>query len=277
MALAYRYKRSYNDAFAGISDAEANAAAYAALRQLAAKKRVISRPTITLRKPINFTQKRGELKGVDTDISATSIVSTTATNTNIIPLNLINQGSGSFNRIGRKTYPKSVRLTGVCEAVIKLEGTTFNYYGATLRCVLVWDNQPNSSAVPNYNDIFGNTNAIGTEASNVNDALRYDNMQRFSVLKDWRITLNPSSNPFTGGTVNALCLTRSFDKYYEFKPISKKETTYSSTQVAPTLPLYSDIATGGLLLVYRVDVNASATTAIAVSVSRATARYRFTD
>ena len=39
MALAYRYKRNYNDAFAGISDAEANAAADAALRQIAARKR----------------------------------------------------------------------------------------------------------------------------------------------------------------------------------------------------------------------------------------------
>jgi len=282
MALAYRYKRNYNDAFAGISDAEANAAADAALRALAAKR---ARPTITIRKPPiiprNRTLKLGEVKGVDTDISAGSAISaTTNTNANIYGINLINQGSGSYNRIGRKTYPVSVRLTGSACFAQRVNATSGNQGNAELRVVLVWDRQPNAAAIPNFNDIFGHTNALGQETANPLDAVRYDNMARFKILKEFKIKSQLGTTTPGGGSENMTTYVCAFDEYYTFKKkaTNRLETTYASTQQDPNPPLYTDISTGGLLLVYRYVYPTNMVTGdYTVTVNNGTARYRFTD
>lgn len=281
MALAYRYKRSYNNAFAGITDAEANAAADAALAQIAARKR--ARPTmINIRKPfiprsLPAVGKIGELKGVDTSISVAIVVPTTNNNSSIVPINLINQGSGSFNRVGRKVYPRSVRLTGKLQVIHTLSATNKEFADVTLRAVLVWDKQPNSSAVPAFQDIFGHTDALGTETATVQDAIRYDNTQRFKILKEFYIRSPVTS--IAQVTDNQLLLSSiAFDEFYKFKKRDNFESTYSSTQVPPTAPLYTDISTGGLLLVYRyLTHNAVNAGDVSVEVADGVARYRYTD
>ena len=221
MALAYRYKRNYNDAFAGISDAEANAAADAALRQIAARKRPYRPTMINIRKPYvprtNYTVgKIGELKGVDTSINVAAIPTTTNDNSAIVPINLINQGSGSFNRVGRKVYPRSVRLTGQLNIIHKISDTYPGITDVAVRCVLVWDKQPNSSAVPAWQDIFGHTNALGTETATTLDAIRYDNTQRFKILKEW-IVRAPVTAVDETTSVQSLQSCIPFDEYYKFK------------------------------------------------------------
>ena len=57
--------------------------------------------------------RAGETKGMDTDISTGAIVSTTNTNANIGVLNLVQQGAGAWNRVGRKIHAKSIRIKGV--------------------------------------------------------------------------------------------------------------------------------------------------------------------
>ena len=52
-----------------------------------------------------------------------------------------------------------------------------------------------------------------------------------------------------------LCYWKKFNFLIFLNSDSKKlnETIYASTQVPPTAPLYTDISTGGLLLVYRLS------------------------
>lgn len=282
MALAYRYKRNYNDAFAGISDAEANAAADAALRQIAARKRPYRPTMINIRKPYvprtNYTVgKIGELKGVDTSINVAAIPTTTNDNSAIVPINLINQGSGSFNRVGRKVYPRSVRLTGQLNIVHKISDTYPAITDVAVRCVLVWDKQPNSSAVPAWQDIFGHTNALGTETATTLDAIRYDNTQRFKILKEW-IVRAPVTAVDETTSVQSLQSCIPFDEYYKFKKRDNFESTYSNTQTAPTPPVYTDISTGGLLFAYRTIIcDGAEASAYSASATLANARYRYTD
>lgn len=282
MALAYRYKRNYNDAFAGISDAEANAAADAALRQIAARKRPYRPTMINIRKPMlprtNYTVgKIGELKGVDTSINVAAIPTTTNDNSAILPINLINQGSGSFNRVGRKVYPRSVRLTGQVNLVHKISDTYPGITDIAVRCVLIWDKQPNSSAVPAWQDIFGHTNALGTEATTTLDAIRYDNTQRFKILKEW-IMKAPVTAVDETTSLQSLQSCIPFDEFYKFKKRDNFESTYSNTQTAPTPPVYTDISTGGLLFAYRTIVcDGAEASAYSVSATLANARYRYTD
>lgn len=278
---AARYKRPYpgSDPFAGISDAEANAAADAALRTLAAKRRrIYIRPSsLPSRSGFNRTMKMGELKGVDTIIDSVSITNTTNTNGNIHGINLINQGSGSFNRIGRKTYPRSVRITGNANFDLAVNATTGDQANCSLRCILVWDRQPNQAALPQFDAIFGHTNGIGTESSSVLDALRYDNMQRFKILKEWIINCPLNTTTNYNLSQNKTLVSIPFDEFYTFK-LKKYETTYASTQSDPNPPLYTDIATGGLFIVFRRVLQAHAFAGDStIDVTQAIARFRYTD
>ena len=144
-----------------------------------------------------------------------------------------------------------------------------------VRCVLVWDKQPNGAPVPNFNDIFGHTDAVGNETAFVNDAIRYDATGRFKILKEWTV-VSPTSSTFEVASQNSQMSVCPFDEFYKFK--RNYETIYASTQVAPTLPLYTDISTGGPFLVYRVQIPFGRSfTDYLVTASNAIARYRFTD
>ena len=106
----------------------------------------------------------GEMKGMDTDISYVRVIGSTNTNGGIYVLNLVQQGNGSWNRVGRKTHSSSVRLKGnisfACAPVVATGVMT----APACRLVLVWDKQPSSGAIPNFDTIFGITAQDGTES-----------------------------------------------------------------------------------------------------------------
>lgn len=190
----------------------------------------------------------GEVKGLDTDLTITTpIIATTNTNANAFVLNLIGQGTGSFNRVGKKARLVSVRLIGNAQYNLAPAATTLNTTNAILRMVVVWDKQP-SGVLPTFDTIFGTTIQDGTEASNVLAPLRYDNMDRFQVLRDERVSSN-SGAVVTGGSGNI------YAQYFPvdvFIPLRGRETTYNSTSVAPTI---ADVSTGGLYVFFRATAS----------------------
>jgi len=189
---------------------------------------------------------RIELKGMDTDIAATintGVIATTNTNGQIVPMNLIQTGTGSWNRIGRKTHIKSLRITGGA-VLTNLASATENGDAPILRMVIVWDKQP-TGVLPTFNTIFGNTIQNGTEASNVTDPPRYDNMDRFRVLRDCRY--NPPSNPAIGNlsTGAETSFHQSIDEYIKIPGL---ESVYSGQSTPMTI---ADISTGALYVIFR--------------------------
>jgi len=187
----------------------------------------------------------GEMKGMDTDITYVSVIGSTNTNAGIYVLNLVQQGNGSWNRVGRKTHSSSVRLKGNvsfgCAPVVATGVMT----APACRLVLVWDKQPSSGAIPSFDTIFGITAQDGTESCpDVTCPLRYDNMDRFTVIKDIYVTApcNPVTSTGSGpATTSVVCL----DEYVKLKDL---ESVYSGQSNPMTI---ADISTGALYLVMR--------------------------
>jgi len=207
-----------------------------------------------------------ELKGVDTSLSLSPIISTSTTNGSSFLLNAIAPGSGSFNRIGRKAILKSLRIKGGLSF-----GMTPSAAGAvdpnSVRMVIVWDKQPNSGTIPTWDLIFGVTDQAGAETSNVLAPLKYDNMARFQVLKDKSFDCQTvPGNVVSTATVNQFV---SIDEYIA---LGNRETTYSGQSATCTI---ADISTGALYVYFRAQ--SQTTTASAAVDADTIARLRYMD
>jgi len=126
--------------------------------------------------------RSGELKYFDSTVVGT--ISTTGailTSANLIP-----QGTGENQRIGRTVTVKSIQMKGIFTQ--PPSDDLFNDY---VQLALVQDTQANGTQ-PAYADVY-------TAANNINSMLNLDNSQRFKVLKVWRFpleakTFNSTSN-----------------------------------------------------------------------------------
>lgn len=205
---------------------------------------------------------KGEKKGLDTAVTQPIITNTTSTNADIYPLNLIQQGSASWNRVGRKTQLKSVRVKGRLTNTFNM--STGDVVGNVTRMALVWDKQPSGNAIPNFDAIFGTTTQTGTESSNVFAPPKYDNMDRFRILKDETFDFLPKCQPlansdFVNEHIGIDC----------YLMLSDLESVYQGQSNPMTI---SDISSGALYLVLRAVEN-TATTSIAQADLNIRVRY----
>lgn len=207
----------------------------------------------------------GEKKGVDTLLQNEPVLSTTNTNGGTFPVNLIAPGNGSYNRVGRKVFLKSLRIRALLRFRTVANTTTGNVIMPDCRMTVVYDKQP-SGTLPTFDDIFGHTLQDGTEATVYNDAVRYDNMSRFSVLKDCHYA-QPQVPPVFGGSANE---TSSVVQIDEFIKLGNKETIYSGQSAPCTI---ADISSGGLYVIFRGWTSATGYEANIEEISFARLRY----
>jgi len=169
-----------------------------------------------------FYNRPGELKYLD--IAATTYAyNTTGT---VTALNLLAVGDDANTRDGRQVTCKSIAVTG---PIYPEDGATAATYCRTL---LVWDSQPNSGVIATIANIL--TGA--TSVSNTN----LDNRERFTILRDDKVTLGA----FNSTATQATAMSPSVTKLDWFVPLNGVVTTYSGTTAA-----IGSIATGALLLV----------------------------
>jgi len=192
------------------------------------------------------TRDYGELKGMDTDLGTifSPIVSTTGTNVQILALNLLQQGAGSWERIGRKVIMKSVRIKGTALCNIVTDAAN-ELYGSTMRMCVVYDKQPNGGAYPTFDNIFGVTSQAGAETTIYTSPPRYDTMSRYTVIKDHSFTATPACTPTTGNLQRVM-----FD-IDMFIPLNH-ETTFQGTTDPMDIP---SINAGALYLIARAQIN----------------------
>jgi len=207
-----------------------------------------------------FNRRRGigrkEKKGCDVGFASASISSSTATNDSMFLLNGVQEGVGSWNRIGRYIWNKSIELDlnfRWQSAFTALDASQVN--AQWLRCIVVWDKQPNNSTIPTWDTIFGNTSQTGAETSSVNDHLRYDNMFRFKVLHDAMINpsmtgANPGSVP--SSTTSGGLSQQTYVRYHKYLKLGNKMTNFSGTANPVT---NANISTGSLYLILRQFVS----------------------
>jgi len=182
-----------------------------------------------------------ELKGVDGTLDHSPVLATTNTNAGIVVVNCVQPGSGSWNRVGRKIRMRSLRCKGT--AVFNQLAAATSASSNIVRMVLVYDKQPSSGAIPTFDTIFGGTDQSGTESCTFKSNVRYDNTQRFSVLKD----MTTSADFFLSGALQDKVV--NFDFFINLK---KLETVYSGQTVPCTI---ADISTGALYMIMRADAS----------------------
>jgi len=100
------------------------------------------------------------------------------------------------------------------------------------------------------------------------DPIKYDNMDRFRILKDCRYDLNSQAPPTSGGSQNLTVVNYNFDEYVKLHNL---ETVYQSTSNPSTI---SDISSGALYVIFRADVSTAVTF---VNVNAGKIRLRYTD
>jgi len=209
----------------------------------------------------NSAAVKKEVKCCDLNFDISGVLNSTNTNGQIAPVNCIQPGTGSWNRIGKKIKMKSVRY----KFQISFQGQPgTSTQNGTLRCVLVYDKQPSSQAVPTFNQIFGSTDQTGSESTyGIFDNLRVDNTERFSVLKDDVFTSNnmPVSTPNIS----------EWQAYVDvFIPLKGLETVFSGQSNPCTI---ADISTGALYIICRAVDNAAGTGQAAITDSSVRLRY----
>lgn len=214
-----------------------------------------------------------ELKGMDTSLALPlggPVPTTTVTNEGCVVVNSIQQGAGSWNRVGRKCYNKSLLIKGEI-------GLSYSPLAATgaialpmLRMVVIWDKQPCGFSIPTFETIFARTDQGGTETSKVFDPPRYDNMNRFTVLRDMMITADKAITPAVG-TGNNVDVSVPINEYIK---LGNKETVYGSFTDPATI---ANISTGAILVYFRTTTTTAVDAATWLIPETLIARLRYTD
>jgi hypothetical protein len=188
------------------------------------------------------------LRGLDTelgDFTDAELLKGTDTNGACDVLNLVQTGNGSWNRNGRKISLKSVRIRGTFMTSIAAQATTGVIAEQVIRMVVVWDAQPSGNAIPTFDTIFGRTVQDSTESCKFLDSLRYDNTDRFRVLRDCVYNVGTTFHNAEGGTLDENHIRTPFDEFIDLK----NRTTVFSGQSAPMT--IADISSGALYVYYR--------------------------
>jgi len=219
--------------------ASASGVSKASKRMRGRKTRAVTEETVR-----RVLERAAELKGCDfqLDLGYGSVIATFADNGSAYGVNLIQPGAGSFNRVGREISMKSLELRICYGARWKPTATTAILEAISLRIVVVYDEAP-QGAIPNWNTVFKETEQNGNTISAFMSPLSYDNMDRFRILADEILEMNPTAIAATG-TDNDV-----FQQYILKRYIRLNGTKTQYTQ-ATANPLTVANITGGALYVY---------------------------
>lgn len=150
---------------------------YHATRRAVAIPRSVSNPIGGYRSvPASFRSKKGEVKAIDIPV-ANYVFSLDAGSTNVFPLNLVQEGTGFYNRIGRKIEMLSLHMRG---SILQ----TGNAAAADdfVKWAIVYDRQP-TGALPNYNNIFLDYNPSGATSNGPYSNINLDNRDRYQIIR----------------------------------------------------------------------------------------------
>lgn len=178
-----------------------------------------------------------ELKTVDVS-GLVKVLSTTATFT---ILNPVQEGTGFYNRIGRKIQMKSLRI----KAQIGITGNESNLF-EYLRVMIVYDRQP-TGAAPAIADLLQNVDQAGAATTDSKSSLNLNNSDRWLVLMDNPIEVpyadKDASNWLAQGVFDYVKNEVNIDRFINLRSL---EAHFKSTSNPIT---EADITTGTLYLV----------------------------
>jgi len=179
-----------------------------------------------------------EVKLVD-NVNASGGISLSLNSTaNIQCINLIQSGSGFFNRVGRRIEMQSLHVTG--EVNQTTTATTYNDYA---RILVIYDRQTNG-ALPSYATIMAAYDQSGTASTTYLSGVNPDERERFLVLMDQRLVLPacPGGSGVTGAT-DGPAVTFNINRFLKLRNL----TTHYKADSSPSV--IGDIATGSLYII----------------------------
>lgn len=193
--------------------------------------------------------RSSEVKGVDVTINDANIGADLSTNDDTYLLNGVQQGTGCFNRIGKKIKLKSLRLKGYFQALYTPNDESGRVDGVSVRMVVLYDNEATGTTLPVGTDILQNLDQGGaTGNTNLLALPNYFNMERFRILRDMTISLNPGTVGYqiaASGTTTGegqLSVQVPIDEYIKLEGL---DTVYSATANPVT---YEEINKGALIV-----------------------------
>lgn len=227
-------------------------------------RRLTGRPSFGL--PAVLRGARPEIKSVDIGQNGgtppqVKVISTTAL---FYGLNLVQEGSSFYNRVGRKIMMRSLHFVG--NLVPTGNAATVNDF---LRIMLIYDRQPNG-AFPAASDVLLDTSNDGTVTTTSYSNLNMNNAERFQVLRNikWGIPVNKGALDMS--TYPIIDFHQERTTVNEFIRLNNLETHFKSSSSPAVV---GDISTGGLfLMVFGNTAAASAAYEIAFN-----ARLRYHD
>lgn len=199
-----------------------------------------TRPVYTNTKPQTYMRPNivsTELKSLDTALPNAFVVNTPVFGTNdFYCLNLLQLGSGFYNRIGNKINMKSLML----RLRIQVSGAVSSNT-TLLRFMLIYDKNNNGNP-PSLNEIISNYNQNGAEDNSLLSGLNLTYRDRFEILMDYMVNLPPVT---VGG--NLVLLGGTSEKFYINKYIRLKDrpAIYKGNDTPATI---ANITSGALYL-----------------------------
>lgn len=210
-----------------------------------------------------------ELKGVDTDLTLAAPITTVFnTNDDMKVLNLIQQGTGYFNRIGRKVCLKSLLVHFQVSARFAANaGPPIVALPNTFRWSIVWDRQP-GSVLPGWDEIFAETGEDGVEQGALLSPPRFDNMARFRIIRDKVVDVNPKIYSYQTPDETRVEMT-----VKDYIKLPNLETVYNSTANPMSV---ANIASGALYFMVRCHRGSAPADEMSLT-SFSVSRLRYTD
>lgn len=190
---------------------------------------------------------------IDADNPFSEISGSTTGGASSLCVNAIRQGTGFYERIGRKVTCRSLQITGVLNASAEVDADSAPD-AVTVRMVVVYDRQPNQS-MPAFNQIFASHSNMGeVNTSTVFSPLNLTQASRFRILKDKVYNLNPTIPGPVDGAASAMLFREKTVK--EYIKLPNLETVYESTVSGETVPGVAQISSGAIYVFMRCSVPA---------------------
>jgi len=206
-----------------------------------------------------------EKKGIDIDIGDSTALIPLIPTAMVYVLNLIQEGTGSYNRIGRKVALDSIRVRLRWTCNIKQDVTTPATIPQNLmRFVLVWDRQPGNT-VPSWDEVFQGITQNSSTVVTVLSMAKYSAMSRFTILRDHVVTARSQASAIS--PANHYNATGVWDEYVK---LGKRECTYKGTANPLTI---ASINSGALYLMAAASMTTPNAAAFISDESVARLRY----
>lgn len=198
------------------------------------------------------TLHKREIKTLETQLSTNvyntqfyPITSALAANDSAMCLNLIQQGTGDMNRVGKNINMKSLRVRGNFTNQYTLPVISNSSYNQKVIRMVIVHLKSEATAIPQYNQIFGGIDQTGVVVTALASSVLPYQMQEVTILRDKTFVVE--ANNAMLGTGDAYANRIPFDEYIDLKGLS---VTYRGTANPLTI---SNIQSGAIIMYLRAS------------------------